>query len=189
MRRSSEGIRRLYFGSRFSRADTSDVRAAFEKESGENLERFFDAWIYGSGTPAVAFSWAPAADLEERAVALRVEQRGKDSEFPVTVTLEYAGGATEDTQIFVRERTAEFRLPIKGPLRNVTLNRDGLTPLEMVGSRQKQSRGPLTIVRSQKTASCHGRSYLCSGFCFRLSVSCRSGRCPDTRSRNPAGSP
>jgi len=127
------GIRRLYFGSRFSRADTADVRAAFEKESGENLERFFDAWIYGSGTPAVAFSWAPAADLEARAVALRVEQRGKDSEFPVTVTLEYAGGATEDTQIIVRERTAEFRLPIKGQLRNVTLNRDGLTPLEIVG--------------------------------------------------------
>jgi hypothetical protein len=80
----------------------------------------------------VAFSWAPAADLEARAVALRVEQRGKDSEFPVTVTLEYAGGTTEDTQIIVRERTAEFRLPIKGRLRNVTLNRDGLTPLEIV---------------------------------------------------------
>ena len=66
-------------------------------------------------------------------MALRVEQRGNDSEFPVTVTLRYANDSTEDTQIVVSERTAEFRLPIKGQLKEVTLNRDGFTPLEIVG--------------------------------------------------------
>ena len=66
-------------------------------------------------------------------MALRVEQRGKDSEFPVTVTLRYADGSSEDTQVVVSERTAEFRLPIKGQLREITLNRDGFTPLEVVG--------------------------------------------------------
>ena len=55
------GVRRLYFGSRFAKAGTDDVRAAFEKESGRDLARFFNAWIYGSGTPEVAFTWAPAA--------------------------------------------------------------------------------------------------------------------------------
>jgi hypothetical protein len=66
-------------------------------------------------------------------VVLRVEQRGRESEFPVTVTLHYPGGATEDTQIVVRERTGEFRLRAKDNLRNVTLNRDGFTPLEIAG--------------------------------------------------------
>ncbi len=127
------GVRRLYFGARFAKAGTEDVKAAFEKESGRDLKRFFDAWIHGSGTPEVAFSWAPAAGGAERAVALRVEQRGNDSEFPVTVTLRYADDSTEDTQIVVSERTAEFRLPIKGQLKEVTLNRDGFTPLEIVG--------------------------------------------------------
>jgi hypothetical protein len=127
------GARWLYFGSRFAKADTADVKAAFEKESGRDLGRFFDAWIYGSGTPEVAFSWAPAAGGADRAVALRVEQRGKDSEFPVTVTLRYADGSTEDTQVVVSERTSEFRLPIRGQLRELTLNRDGFTPLEVVG--------------------------------------------------------
>ena len=108
------------------------MKAAFEKESGRDLKRFFDAWIHGSGTPEVAFSWAPAAGGAERAVALRVEQRGNDSEFPVTVTLRYADDSTEDTQIVVSERTAEFRLPIKGQLKEVTLNRDGFTPLEEI---------------------------------------------------------
>jgi aminopeptidase N len=127
------GIRRLYFGARFAKVGTADVRAAFEKESGQDLARFFDAWIGGSGTPAVAFSWTRAAAGAAPEVALRIEQRGRESEFPVTVTLRYANGEAEDRQVVVRERAAEFRLPLKGELRNVTLNRDGFTPLEIVG--------------------------------------------------------
>ena len=127
------GIRRLYFGARFDKASTDDVRAAFEKESGRDLKRFFDAWFGSSGTPAVAFSWARTDDGVPSGVVLRVEQRGRESEFPVTVTLHYANGAAEDTQVVVRERTAEFRVPAKGEVRNVTLNRDGFTPLDVAG--------------------------------------------------------
>ena len=127
------GIRRLYFGARFDKAGTDDVRAAFEKESGQDLRRFFDAWIGSSGTPAVAFSWSRAAGGGAREVVLRVEQRGRESEFPVTVTLHYAGGAAEDAQIVVRQQAAEFRLPARDNLKDVTLNRDGFTPLEIVG--------------------------------------------------------
>jgi Peptidase family M1 domain len=127
------GIRRVYFGARFDKVGTDGVRVAFEKESGRDLRRFFDAWIGSSGTPAVAYSWARPADAAPPEVTLRVEQRGRDSEFPVTVTLHYAGGVVEDTQVVVQDRTAEFRLPVKGDLKNVTLNRDGLTPLEIVG--------------------------------------------------------
>ena len=126
------GIRRLYFGARFAKVGTDDVRAAFEKESGQDLARFFDAWIGGSGTPAVAFSWTRAAGGAAPEVALRIEQRGRQSEYPVTVTLQYANGEAEDRQVVVRERAAEFRLPLKGELRDVTLNRDGFTPLEIV---------------------------------------------------------
>jgi len=127
------GIRRLYFGARFGKVGTDDVRAAFEKEGGQDLKRFFGAWIGGSGTPAVAYSWAPVADGAAPEVALRIEQRGKESEFPVTVTLHYAGGATEDAQVVVRGPAAEFRLPLKGELRDIVLNSDGFTPLEVVG--------------------------------------------------------
>jgi aminopeptidase N len=126
------GIRRLYFEGRFGRVGTADVRQAFERESGRNLKAFFDAWIDGSGTPAAAFSWAPAADAAGAAVALRIEQRGKPSEFPVTVTLRYASGADQDTQVVVSERAAEFRLPARSAVKGVLLNRDGFTPLDIV---------------------------------------------------------
>jgi hypothetical protein len=81
----------------------------------------------------VAFSWARSPEGTPPEALLRVEQRGRESEFPVTVTLHYAGGASEDAQIVVREREAEFRLPARDNLRNVTLNRDGFTPLEIAG--------------------------------------------------------
>ena len=93
------GIRRLYFSARFAKAGTDDVRAAFEKESGQDLQRFFDAWIEGSGTPAVAYSWTRAAGEAPPVAALRVEQRGRESEFPVTVTLTYAGGAPKTCRL------------------------------------------------------------------------------------------
>jgi hypothetical protein len=127
------GVRRLYFGSRFRKAGSDDVRAAFEREGGRPLEAFFDSWIEGSGTPQVAVSWAPARDVAAPAVVVRVEQRGKLYEFPVTVTLRYASGTQQDTQIVVRERVGEFTIPLSGSLKNVTLNRDGLTPLDIVG--------------------------------------------------------
>jgi hypothetical protein len=127
------GVRRLYFGFRFDKADTRDVREAFERESGLDLRRFFDTWIGGSGTPAVAFSWSrPAGGAAEEAT-VRIEQRAKESEFPVTVTVQYTDGRVEDVQVVVRERAAQFRVPLKGSVRDIQLNRDGLTPLDVVG--------------------------------------------------------
>ncbi len=124
------GVRHLYFEFRFRKAGTDDVRRAFEQESGRSLKRFFDEWIDGFGTPLVAMTWstriAPAP-----AVTLRVEQRGRLHEFPVTATIHYGDGRTEDHQIVAGDRVSEFSLPVSGDVRKVTLNRDGLTPLEI----------------------------------------------------------
>jgi hypothetical protein len=127
------GIRRFYFGSRFRKAGTDDARAAFEKESGQALEAFFLGWIEGSGTPQVLVNWTRDAGATPPVAVLRVEQRGKTFEFPVTATVEYANGTSEDVPLIVRERTADFRLPLKGDVKTITLNRDGLTPMEIVG--------------------------------------------------------
>jgi hypothetical protein len=127
------GIRRFYFEWRFRKAGTDDVRRAFERECDRPLKAFFDEWIESSGTPQVAMNWAPARDAAAPAVVVRVEQRGRLFEFPVTVTLRYAGGTAQDTQILVHDRVAEFTLPLSGSLKNVVLNRDGLTPLDVVG--------------------------------------------------------
>jgi hypothetical protein len=126
-------IRRFYFGSRFRKADAQDVRAAFEQESGQALEAFFRGWIEGSGTPQVVMSWSRDPGATPPVVVMRVEQRGKTFEFPVTVTLQYANGTAQDLLVVVRERVGEFRMPVSGEVKDLILNRDGLTPLEILG--------------------------------------------------------
>jgi aminopeptidase N len=52
------GIRRFYHDSRFKKVGTDDVRKAFEAESGQSLERFFERWILLSGIPQVTVNYA-----------------------------------------------------------------------------------------------------------------------------------
>ena len=76
---------------------------------------------------------AEEARAREAAVLLKVEQVGRVFPFPVTVTIRYANGTLEDVSIAVAGRTTEVRLPLKGDVREITLNRDGLTPLVITG--------------------------------------------------------
>jgi hypothetical protein len=38
----------------------------------------------------------------------------------------------QNVQVVVRDRVSEFSLPVTGDVKEVTLNRDGLTPLDIV---------------------------------------------------------
>lgn len=125
------GVRRFYFGSRFAKAGSEDVRAAMEKESGRDLQAFFEAWIHGSGTPQVRVTWRrdPAGSAS---ALLRIEQIGRVFPFPVTATIRYADGSLEDVPLVVTGQVLEAQLPLKGNPRQITLNRDGLTPLVVI---------------------------------------------------------
>jgi hypothetical protein len=81
----------------------------------------------------VLVNWTRDAGATPPVAVLRVEQRGRTFEFPVTATVEYANGTTEDMPLVIRERATDFRLPLKGDVKNIILNRDGLTPMEIVG--------------------------------------------------------
>src|SRR5262249_15012657 len=52
------GLRRFYQESRFKKVGTDDVRKAFEAQSGQSLERFFDRWILRAGIPQVTMTYA-----------------------------------------------------------------------------------------------------------------------------------
>jgi len=104
------------------------VRAAMEHESGQQLQAFFDAWVHGSGTPQVRVTWQRDPAVEGTA-RLRVEQVGRLFPFPVTATIRYADGSLEDVPLVISGHVLEVQLPLKGTPREITLNRDGLTPL------------------------------------------------------------
>lgn len=160
------GLRRLYRDSKFRKIGTGDVQRAFEAESGQSLERFFERWIIGSSVPAVRVTWrvdgagagsahagtltssehavafahAPsargAALMDQSggagAVVVRLEQMGEVFDVPVTVTLVYAAGASEDVLVRLGEKMVETRLPLRGALRGVEINRDNAALVEVV---------------------------------------------------------
>jgi hypothetical protein len=125
------GLRRFYVDWRFRKAGTDNVRQAFEAESGQPLERFFEQWIHGAGVPVIRSSWQLDPGSAVPTAMVRLEQIGVQYEYPVTVTLRYATGQPEDLLVSVVNQVTDLRLPCKPGLRDVEINRDGLTILNI----------------------------------------------------------
>lgn len=114
------GVRRFYADNRFRKAGTDDLRRAMEAESGRNLERFFERWIYDSGIPRLQFS----STVDGQDLVVRFEQSGEVYDLPVTVTVTYNDGRSTDHVVPVTDATVERRLPLTGSVRSVDVNRD-----------------------------------------------------------------
>lgn len=115
------GLRRYYADNRFKKAGTDDLRKAMEAESGRNLERFFERWIYDSAIPRLRFS----SVQEGQELVVRFEQAGEVFDVPVTVTVTYADGKTSEHLVTLTEATTEQSLPLSGAFRSVEVNEDG----------------------------------------------------------------
>jgi aminopeptidase N len=114
------GLRDFYNEFRFRKAGTDDFRRAMERASGRNLHAFVDGWILGSAVPRLRVSRTTAAD------ELRVtfEHTGQVLPVPVTVTLVYADGTSEDVVVPVTEAKVSRALPLRGALRDVKIDDD-----------------------------------------------------------------
>jgi hypothetical protein len=113
------GLRRYYAENRYQKAGTEDLQRAMEAESGRDLDRFFERWIYESGLPRIRYSTA----TDGRELVVRFEQVGPVFDVPVTVSLQYAD-KTVDEIVPVTEAVVEHRLTLAGPLRSVGINDD-----------------------------------------------------------------
>jgi hypothetical protein len=115
------GLRRFYADRRYQKAGTDDFERAMETESGRNLDRFFERWIYNSELPRIRYNYTTASD----GVSIRFEQLG-DFVFdvPVTVTLSHAGGKTTEVIVPVTERVVQHTIASTAAVRRVQVNRD-----------------------------------------------------------------
>ena len=121
------GIRRFFAAWKFRKAGTEEFRAAMEAEAGRPLDRFFEQWIYGDAVPRVEVSWREETqDGGTRQAVVRVEQVGEEAfEFPLQLSVVYAGRAPASTTVKVADRVTEARIPLTGPVRAIEANRDG----------------------------------------------------------------
>ena len=124
------GVRRFYREYKFRKASTESLRRAFEAESGRSLESFFGRWVYGQDVPTATVTWEMSGD--GRTVRIDLRQAGDAVfEFPVTVTRIYKDGSTDTETASVATALTTLERPLKGPLREVEVNGDKLTPVRI----------------------------------------------------------
>jgi hypothetical protein len=115
------GLRRFYLESRFKKVGTDEAKRAFEAESGEELDRFFDGWIMSADLPVLRIdrqivTSGPGAP----ALKLAFEQQQPELfDVVVPVAVRYTSGGTDVQEVRVRERRTEVVVPLKGQLRSV----------------------------------------------------------------------
>jgi hypothetical protein len=116
------GVRRFYSEWRFKKAGTDDLRASMEATTGRDLGPFFEAWIHRAAIPRVAFSYrSPDAN----SIVVKFEQRGAVVPVPITVTVTYMNGETENILVPVTDKMVERTIPLKSSgLRKVEANED-----------------------------------------------------------------
>jgi aminopeptidase N len=114
------GIRRFYETWKFRKAGTDDFRRAMEQSARRDLVRFFETWIFGSEIPHLKFSY----QVSGASATVRFDQQADPVDVPVTVTVTYASGITENIVILLAEKQTERTLPLKGPVRNIAANTD-----------------------------------------------------------------
>jgi Peptidase family M1 domain len=114
------GLRDFYATWRYTKAGTDDFRMVMEKAAGRPLDRFFERWIYGSAIPTVRFS----SQIEGEQLRVRFEQKGEIFDIPITVTITYMNGTSDDTIVKLSEATTEMVIPLKGAVRTVEVNKD-----------------------------------------------------------------
>jgi len=124
------GLRRFYTQFRFRKAGTEDLRHALEAESGRSLETFFARWIYGQDVPTATVTWHVTGANDT--VRIEIKQDGPlPFEFPVTVVRVYRDGSVESETADVATALTTLERPLKGPLRDIQVNADRLTPVRV----------------------------------------------------------
>ena len=122
------GLRDFYATWRYKKAGTDDFRVAMEKAAGgRSLARFFDRWIYASGTPVLHF----ASTVDGSTVTVRFDQKGEIYDVPVTVTVTCVDGTTQDFVVPLTERTTERTFELKRAVRAVDANKDAAALVEI----------------------------------------------------------
>jgi hypothetical protein len=115
------GLRRFYGEQKFQKAGTDDFERAMETASGRSLDRFFDRWIHGSEIPTLRYAFS----IHSGEVLVQFDQDSTEIfDVPVTVTLQYADGRLQDVIVPVSDAHVEQRIPTRGTVRDVQVNRD-----------------------------------------------------------------
>jgi aminopeptidase N len=119
-----DGLKAFYREHRFGTAGTDDLARAFQAGTDVPVSRFFDTWVLNSGIPEAKFR----ADIDPggQAATVRVEPVNFPADYPLTVTIQYLDGSSEDVTIPVVGGSVTRQLSLKAPARRL-VSKDNIT--------------------------------------------------------------
>lgn len=98
---------------RYGNASTSDFQTVVENTAGQELDYFFEQWIYGAGYPEYSMQWTATPSNGKFFVTAIIHQEQSEPvfEMPVRLTAETSAGPVEHT-VFndTRDDTVRFSL-------------------------------------------------------------------------------
>jgi hypothetical protein len=99
-------------------ASTEDFKAIVEKHMGENMDWFFDQWVYGVEIPTYRFSYTtektPEGKYEVTCEVIQ-ENVSKDFKMWVPILLDFGGGQYAVLRLWIDKPQNKFKLP-KAPM-------------------------------------------------------------------------
>jgi aminopeptidase N len=121
-----QGIQSYYQDHRHGIADTDDFLAAMERASGQDLDWFFDQWLYRPGYPVLAVTTGADPEAGYLQVALRQVQEDYAPRFQLPITLEFQwSGNRERDSVTLRGTQGVFTFPGIPADARVTVDPDG----------------------------------------------------------------
>lgn len=103
-----QAIRTYYDRYKYSNALTGDLEAVFEEVSGEQMEPFFQQWIFQAGHPKLKTEWSYNPSTRRVNLEIRQVQSWGVFQFPLEVRLLYPDGSTLDHQVQVTQNQGSF---------------------------------------------------------------------------------
>lgn len=119
-------LRKYYSLYKYSNASTEDFKKVCEDESGKNLDKFFDQWVYtGDEVPHCDYNYEIELNDEGMFCIIKIDQKLKRYplfEFPLEVEIRYKDGYSETTEFYIDSLNQTLTLNIDDEPEDVVLD-------------------------------------------------------------------
>ncbi len=108
---------------KYKTGEVHQLRLAFEKVTGKDLNWFFNQWYFGSGHPKIQVTYD--YNTLEKTVAVNIYQTGKTFQFPLSIDIVEKGKKMRHN-VFVDKKDVSFLLSYRKTPEIILVNADGV---------------------------------------------------------------
>ncbi|MEO8369252.1 MAG: M1 family metallopeptidase [Candidatus Solibacter sp.] len=130
------GLREYYRRFRDSNASTDDFRHVMEEAAGQDMNWFFQQWLYRAGSPVVSGTWSYDAAAGAISVELAQTQSGEAFRLPLDIAVMVEGAPPVVHRLEFSERTQKFSIKTEKPPSSVELDPDACVLMDAAFTRR-----------------------------------------------------